>query len=220
MKLLRIAVALLAMGTVALGSSAHAACPVFADQNTQVSQAGSSVAPVSGLAFAQYFVTVSAGGGTATLINLSISANPGFSYSNGQKGFTGSGSTIYTSYLVGPAATVGQYRDVIVQIHNVAGQLVCYDVYRVTVSLPPGWTPWLNRDGPSGSGDYETLVDFSPTQVCPNPVAAECRTIAGAVPWYSTGETYSCTPNGGGACVNANQSDGFCQDYEVRFYCP
>jgi hypothetical protein len=219
MKLLRLAVALLAMGTVALGGSAHAACPVFADQNTQVNQAGSSVAPVSGLAFAQYFVQVSPGAGNATLINLTISANPGFSYSNGQRGFIGTGSTLYVSYIVGPAATVGQYRDVVVQIFNVAGSLVCYDVFRVNVVRPPGWTPWLNRDAPSGNGDYETLADFDPSLVCPNPIAVECQTLTG-VPWYSTGEVYTCNPTVGGACTNASQPDGACQDYQVRFYCP
>ncbi len=82
------------------------------------------------------------------------------------------------------------------------------------------WTPWLNRDGPSGSGDYETLTDFlAAGQACSNPVAIECKTTAG-VDWTATGQVYSCTPSTGGVCVNANQSTGACLDYQVRFLCP
>ena len=43
-------------------------------------------------------------------------------------------------------------------------------VVNVTVCCEPlceqVWTNWLNRVSPSGSGDYETLNSFSPTQVC------------------------------------------------------
>lgn len=80
-----------------------------------------------------------------------------------------------------------------------------------------GWTPWLNRDGPSGVGDYETLVDFQAAgQACANPTAIECKTTAG-VPWNQTGQVYSCTPSTGGVCQNSGQN---CLDYQVRFYCP
>ncbi|RYZ43210.1 MAG: hypothetical protein EOO71_04590 [Myxococcaceae bacterium] len=219
MKLLRTAVAMLAFATLVTGTSARAACPTFADQQTQANTAGSASAPVSGLAFAQYFIRVIDGGGTAAVFNFAISAVPGFSYSNGQRGFTGSGSTLYVSYLVGPTAVVGQYRDLVVEIHNSAGQLICSDTFRVTVRLPPGWTQWLNRDLPGGDGDFETLADFGPNLVCPNPVAVECQTTGG-IPWYSTGQQYSCIPNQGGVCLNSQQSGSFCQDYQVRFYCP
>lgn len=82
------------------------------------------------------------------------------------------------------------------------------------------WTGWLNRDGPSGSGDWETLSEFLPLgQACSSPVGIQCQTPSG-VDWTQSGEVYSCTPSGGGICVNANQSDGYCQDYRVRFLCP
>ncbi|WP_309895088.1 hypothetical protein [Archangium sp.] len=98
----------------------------------------------------------------------------------------------------------------------------------VTVLGPTGggggtWTAWLNRDAPSATGDWETLTDFiSAGQVCANPTAIECRTTTG-LDWATTGEVYSCSVSAsipGGVCVNDDQPDGQCLDYEVRFLCP
>jgi len=84
----------------------------------------------------------------------------------------------------------------------------------------PVWTPWLNRDAPGGSGDFETLANFvAAGQACANPTAVECKTLGG-VDWSQTGEVYSCTLSGGGTCLNASQPDGSCQNYQVRFLCP
>ena len=49
------------------------------------------------------------------------------------------------------------------------------------------WTRWLDRDNPSGTGDYETLQNFPQSQVCPKPVGIECRTTSGQ-PYQSTGK--------------------------------
>ncbi len=89
-----------------------------------------------------------------------------------------------------------------------------------TVSVGSGgtWTAWLDRDDPSGAGDYETRVDFG-AAVCANPIAIQCQTLAG-VDWTQTGEVYSCTAAAGGVCVNSSQPDGACMDYRVRFLCP
>jgi hypothetical protein len=88
-----------------------------------------------------------------------------------------------------------------------------------TINVQGGtWTSWLNRDAPSGDGDYETRVDFVPP-VCANPIGIQCQTTAG-VDWTLTGEVYSCTPASGGICVHANQPDRSCMDYRVRFLCP
>jgi Mucin-2 protein WxxW repeating region len=83
----------------------------------------------------------------------------------------------------------------------------------------PIWTPWLNRDLPSGAGDFETRVDFGSQVPCSNPLAIQCQTIAG-VDWTLAGEVYSCTPSVGGFCRNNEQPDGTCMDYQVRFLCP
>jgi hypothetical protein len=90
----------------------------------------------------------------------------------------------------------------------------------VNVTVPT-WTSWVNRDAPGGYGDYETLSDFinEGYPVCANPVAIDCQTTSG-VNWSSAGEVYSCSLPSGGVCINSQQSDGSCLDYQVRFLCP
>lgn len=219
MKSIQIAATALAMATLVASQPADAACPVFPDRHSSSNSAGTSVAAVSGLAVAGYYLRAFVGGGNAPIFNPSAAGVPGWTDSVGNKGFTGSGTTIHASYTVAATAVVGQYRDIDVQILALNGATVCRDTFRVYVSHPPGWTAWLNRDGPSGSGDFETLADFSPSQVCPNPVGIECETTSGT-PWYQTGQVYTCLPHVGGMCNNSEQSGGFCQDYRVRFYCP
>jgi hypothetical protein len=66
------------------------------------------------------------------------------------------------------------------------------------------WTKWLNRDLPSGSGDYETFRDFrkltpfhdfrklTVPPVCANPVGIECRTVGSHINHTQNGEVYDC----------------------------
>lgn len=51
------------------------------------------------------------------------------------------------------------------------------------------WTKWLDRDNPSVTGDWETLGDFTQTQVCPKPVGIECQTVGGQS-YESTGKLW------------------------------
>jgi microsomal dipeptidase-like Zn-dependent dipeptidase len=93
-----------------------------------------------------------------------------------------------------------------------------------SVSLGTGttgnWTGWLNRDGPSGSGDWELLSEFlSAGQVCSSPIGIQCQTTSG-VDWTQSGEASTCDAATGGICRNADQPDGYCLDYRVRFLCP
>jgi hypothetical protein len=91
---------------------------------------------------------------------------------------------------------------------------------RTVNAVAATWTPWLNRDNPFGNGDYELLSDFVSTgQSCANPIAVQCQTLAG-VDYTQTGQVYTCSPTVGGVCVKANQSNGVCSDYRVRFLCP
>ena len=93
---------------------------------------------------------------------------------------------------------------------------------RVSTAPPEGeWTPWLNRDAPGGSGDYETLRDFvAAGQACPTPRAIECRTTDGR-DWTTVNQRYTCDEAQGGICRNADQArGGRCLDYQVRFLCP
>lgn len=81
------------------------------------------------------------------------------------------------------------------------------------------WTPWLDRDVPTGNGDYETLPDFlSAGQACAHPIDIECRTLDGR-DYRSVGQNYTCDPSVGGVCRLAENGNG-CLDYEVRFFCP
>jgi subtilisin family serine protease len=89
------------------------------------------------------------------------------------------------------------------------------------VYVGPGtWTPWLDRDDPSGTGDWEQLSDFraAGNNICngATPIGIECRTLSG-VDWRNTGQTYTCDRTIGGICQNNGQS---CLDYQVRFLCP
>ena len=80
------------------------------------------------------------------------------------------------------------------------------------------WTRWLDRDNPSGFGDYETLADFHPSLVCPNPQSIQCRVKSTRADWQTTGQVYICNNQVGGTCTNSENSSP-CLDYEVRFLC-
>ena len=83
-------------------------------------------------------------------------------------------------------------------------------------SLNCKWTDWLNRDNPSGTGDWETKVDFP--NVCATPSAIECQTLDG-VDWKVANQTgYICNTQSGGICQNSLTNDT-CLDYKVRFCC-
>jgi len=85
-----------------------------------------------------------------------------------------------------------------------------------------GWTNWLNRDSPSGKGDYETLNDFNPSLVCDGeiPVAVECRRISDHLYYNETGEVVHASPTVGCWCINSEQvNSSYCSNYEVRFQC-
>lgn len=82
------------------------------------------------------------------------------------------------------------------------------------------WTSWLNRDRPSGVGDYETLEHFAAAgESCDRPIDIECQTLQG-VDYRQTNQVYTCDPAQGGICVNGQQRPGErCLDYRVRFAC-
>ncbi|XP_028409464.1 cartilage intermediate layer protein 1-like [Dendronephthya gigantea] len=86
------------------------------------------------------------------------------------------------------------------------------------------WTPWLDRDNPSGSGDYELYTHLPGRARCRagfKPVGANCRVKGSNIPWYRANQNISpcnqCTPKGF-ACVNKVNSQS-CKDYEIRFLC-
>nr|XP_043891842.1 mucin-5AC-like isoform X6 [Solea senegalensis] len=106
----------------------------------------------------------------------------------------------------------------------------CKD-YRVRFQCParfckPGpkcWTPWFDRDNPSGSGDWETLKDLwkeYPGKICNSPFDIQVQTTSGDS-MASTGDTIARVDTSTGfVCKNKDQKDGKCKDYRVRFQCP
>jgi hypothetical protein len=94
-----------------------------------------------------------------------------------------------------------------------------YEV-RFACPSPASLGPWLDRDDPSGNGDGEHLsLLVSEYGACAQPIGIECQTVSG-VDVSASGEVVRCQANLGLECLNANQSDGWCEDYQVRLACP
>ncbi|KAI8513398.1 hypothetical protein Bbelb_100370 [Branchiostoma belcheri] len=101
----------------------------------------------------------------------------------------------------------------------------CLD-YEVRFCCPQctQWTDWYDRDNPSGTGDWETLTDLrkeNPGEICLTPTDIQVRVKATGQDAFLTGETfefYDVTT--GFICIEDDQDDGTCLDYEVRFCCP
>jgi hypothetical protein len=72
-----------------------------------------------------------------------------------------------------------------------------------------GSTPWLDRDNPSGKGDYEGTKSL---------LSLECR-LKGTSRMITTGnpQGYHCELPRGGWCVNDEVPGGSCRDMEVRY---
>ncbi|MCP5016989.1 MAG: hypothetical protein GY938_17235 [Ketobacter sp.] len=82
------------------------------------------------------------------------------------------------------------------------------------------WTDWMDRDNPSGTGDWELLSDFinEGYDVCPKPTQIEVRALDNT-PAMNTGDTFWKFDLGGFACRNQDNKKPCC-DYKVRFCCP
>lgn len=111
-------------------------------------------------------------------------------------------------------------------VNSEQGAQQCDD-YKVRFLCPDSFCsicrkPWIDRDDPSGVGDYETLTDIlaeNPQQACPQPIAIEVATISGTTV-MPTGNNFVYDPLQGFSCMNTQQTGGACQDYMVRFTCP
>ena len=77
------------------------------------------------------------------------------------------------------------------------------------------WTDYVNTDTAAGDGDFETKYDITGTSVCPNPIAIEANNVDGG----SQDQTHI-DLNLGFYCLNSEQNDGQCADFEVRYCCP
>jgi hypothetical protein len=93
-----------------------------------------------------------------------------------------------------------------------------------TTGVTNSWTGWLNRDRPSGNGDFETLSDLlreQPTKVCSTPSAIEARRLGSTevfTPAAGSPQKFSAfSPDKGLVCLNADNKA--CLDYEIRLLC-
>ena len=85
------------------------------------------------------------------------------------------------------------------------------------------WTMFYDRDNPGGTGDFETLRELrnqNPGQICNNPIALDARLVGINTDYTRTEQTLNVNLMIGFWCVNAQQTNGRCLDYEVRFCCP
>lgn len=77
------------------------------------------------------------------------------------------------------------------------------------------WTEYLNADNDqTDDGDYELIKSWSASEVCGNPTGVQARSLQGNKDWTHV------STDVGFYCVNSEQDDGACDDYEVRYCCP
>lgn len=86
----------------------------------------------------------------------------------------------------------------------------------------PTWTQWMNRDSPSGTGDWEQYKNFQKLYpgICPEkfPIDTECQTVSGKN-YTTTQQVINRCNYDGFICENTAQQGGTCEDYKVRFLC-
>jgi hypothetical protein len=112
-----------------------------------------------------------------------------------------------------------------------------------TVASPPDnptcWTPWMNRDTPTGTGEWETLEALAAehpsafieagctfdqySSTVSTPMGVECKQAYSGTPFEHMHDSFTngvaCTPEQGLVCLNADQGYGTCNNYKIRFNC-
>ena len=74
-----------------------------------------------------------------------------------------------------------------------------------------------------GDGEFETLLmlrNENPGEICVNPTAVDARLVGDNTHYSQTGQILTVNSKTGLECVNGEQPNGICLDYEVRFCCP
>ena len=77
------------------------------------------------------------------------------------------------------------------------------------------WTDYTNEDLPDNDGDYETKFAVTSTGVCDSPIAVQANNVDGG----SQDQTHIDLTLGF-YCLNSEQTNGQCADFEVRYCCP
>ena len=97
---------------------------------------------------------------------------------------------------------------------NILGNLV--------PTCPGNWTDYYNRDLPSGMGDFETLASLrreNPGEICKYPIAVDARLVDDHTHYTLTGQNLNVDLELGFYCVNEEQTEEECLNYEARFCC-
>ena len=85
------------------------------------------------------------------------------------------------------------------------------------------WTKYYDRDDPtSGDGDDEKLdllKKENPHEICFNPTAVDARVVGEHSHYSQVRQTLTVGPKQGLKCLNYQQKNSICLDYEVRFCC-
>jgi len=81
------------------------------------------------------------------------------------------------------------------------------------------WTPWLDGDSPADGVDNELRRLDQVKQVCENPIAIKTRFFLGSMPVEVIGpsDRLARVSPDGVVCNNADQVDGKCNNYVVRY---
>ena len=77
------------------------------------------------------------------------------------------------------------------------------------------WTDWLDRDDPTGDGDFENRPSFSSDEACSDPIAVAARARSSGSTAITHLDLYH-----GFWCLNEEQPEEECADHEIRFCCP
>jgi hypothetical protein len=96
--------------------------------------------------------------------------------------------------------------------------------------MPPllGDSPyrWFNIDTPNGNGDYETLDNLKeayPDLYCESPAAIEAHAVGSKVVFYTNpafpDKLKTFNLRDGLECVNADQANGKCNNYQTSYLC-
>ena len=81
------------------------------------------------------------------------------------------------------------------------------------------WTEWLDRDDPTGTGDWENLHSYEPNEACQSPSAVRAMDLLVGTSGNSDSVTH--LDLSGFYCLNDEQDNGLpCSDFAVSFCCP
>ena len=77
------------------------------------------------------------------------------------------------------------------------------------------WTSYFNSDDPSQDGDFEIISSHSSSAVCRAPIAIQAANVNAG-----SSDVTHIDLDIGFYCVNGEQDNGQCADFEVRYCCP